>query len=74
VKPRMTIATPQTRFGWLRTSGLRLIFFFAYALMALMILEQGRIIHAQQMLIRQLYPDSMELNSARARLNQQAHH
>jgi hypothetical protein len=70
----MTIATPQTRFGWLRTSGLRLIFFFAYALMALMILEQGRIIHAQQMLIRQLYPDSMELNSARARLNQQAHH
>jgi len=37
-------------------------------------LEQGRIIHAQQMLIRQLYPDSVELNSARARLHQQAHH
>ena len=69
----MTLAASQARFGWLRTRGLRLIFFFAYALMVLMILEQGRIIQAQQMLIRQLYPDSVELNSARARLNQQAH-
>jgi len=74
VETPMTIAAPQARFGWLRTRGLRLIFFFAYALMVLMILEQGRIIHAQQMLIRQLYPDSVELNSARARLHQQAHH
>ena len=69
----VTTAAPHARFGWLRTRGLRLIFFFAYALMVLMILEQGRIIQAQQMLIRQLYPDSVELNSARARLNQQAH-
>ena len=69
----MTIAAPQTRLGWLRTHGLRLIFFFAYALMMLMILEQGRVIHAQQMLIRQLYADSLELNSVRMRLNQQAH-
>jgi len=70
----MTLAASQARFGWLRTRGLRLIFFFAYALMVLMILEQGRIIHAQQMLIRQLYPDSVELNSNRARLHQPAHH
>jgi len=69
----MATAVPP-RFGWLRTRGLRLIFFFAYILMMLMIVEQGRIIHAQQMLIRQLYPDSMELHSTRARLHQQAHH
>ena len=69
----MTTAAPYVRFGWLRTHGLRLIFFFAYALMMLMILEQGRVIHAQQMLIRQLYADSLELNSVRMRLNQQAH-
>jgi len=70
----MTTATHPAHFGWLRTCGLRLIFFFAYALMVLMILEQGRIIHAQQMLIRQLYPDSVELSSARVRLTQPAHH
>ena len=69
----MTLAASQARFGWLRTRGLRLIFFFAYAMMMLTILEQGRIIHAQQMLIRQLYVDSLELNSVRVRLNQKAH-
>ena len=74
VEALVTTAAPQSRFGWLRTRGLRLIFFFAYALMVLMILEQGRIIHAQQTLIRQLYPDSVELNSARARLHQPPHH
>ena len=68
------MAAPYARFSWFRTRGLRLISFIAYALMVLMILEQGRIIHAQQMLIRQLYPDNLELNSARVRQHQQAHH
>ena len=63
----MTAAVSRARYAWLRTRGLRLIFFFAYAMMVLTILEQGRIIQAQQMLIRQLYPDSVEL--AKARLN-----
>jgi len=58
-------AVSQTRFGWLRTRGLRLIFFVAYGLMVLLIVEQGRVIQAQQTLIRQLYPDSVKLNSAR---------
>jgi len=62
------VAVSRVRYTWLRTRGLRLIFFFAYALLALTILEQGRVIQAQRMLIRQLYPDSVELT--RARLNQ----
>ena len=70
----MATTAPYARFSWLRTRGLRLIFFIAYALMVLMILEQGRIIHAQRMLIRQLYPDNVALNSARVRQHQQAHH
>jgi hypothetical protein len=42
-------------------------------MMVLTILEQGRIIRAQQMLIRQLYPDSLQLISAKARQIQKAH-
>ena len=61
----MTAADSRARYAWLRTRGLRLIFFFAYAMLVLTILEQGRIIGAQQMLIRQLYPDSVELTKAR---------
>lgn len=60
-------AVPRVRYIWLRTRGLPLVFFIAYALMLLMIREQGRIIQVQQMLIRQLYADSVEL--ARARLS-----
>ena len=63
----MTAPMPCVRYAWLRTRGLRLIFFFAYAMLALTILEQGRIIQAQQKLIRQLYPDSVEWS--RVRLN-----
>lgn len=63
------MATPdkQRPYSWLRTHGLRLIFFFAYAMMMLTIFEQGRIIQAQQTLIRLLYPDSVALTSVRAR-------
>jgi len=61
----VTAAVSRARFAWLRTRGLRVIFFFAYAMLLLTILEQGRIIQAQQMLIRQLYPDSVELMKAR---------
>jgi hypothetical protein len=61
-------AVPQLRFPWLRSYGLRLIFFFAYAMMMLLIVEQGRVIEAQRMLIRQLYPDSVQLSSLRAHL------
>ena len=64
----MTAAVSRARFAWLRTRGLRLIFFFAYVMLMLTIVEQGRIIQAQQTLIRQLYPDSVELT--KARLNQ----
>jgi len=67
------VSISKARLGWLRTRGLRLIFFFAYAMMMLMIYEQGEVIHAQQMLIRQLFPDSVALNSAKMRQAQQAH-
>jgi hypothetical protein len=68
VEALVTAALSRVRYAWLRTRGLRLIFFFAYAMLMLTILEQGRIIQAQRMLIRQLYPDSVELT--RAHLNQ----
>jgi hypothetical protein len=61
------------RYSWLRAHGLRLIFFFAYIMMMLTIWEQGRTIEAQQTLIRQLYPDSMELTSVRAHQIQNMH-
>ena len=64
----MTAAVSRVRDAWLRNRGLRLIFFFAYAMLVLTVVEQGRIIQAQQTLIRQLYPDSAEW--ARVRLNQ----
>ena len=64
----MTAAPSRPRYAWLRNRGLRLIFFFAYAMLVLMIFEQGRIIQAQQTLIRQLYLDSVDLT--KARLNQ----
>ena len=51
---------------WLRTVGRRRVFLFAYALLMLTILEQGRMIRAQQILIRQLYPDSLELSHVKA--------
>ena len=72
---RRIVATPvrNPRYSWLRTHGLRLIFFFAYAMMMLTILEQGRIIQAQQVLIRQLYPDSVKLGSAKAHQIQRMH-
>ena len=70
----MVSPTLAQRYFGLRTPGLRLIFFFAYIMMMLMILEQGRIIQAQQTLIRQLYPDSAELTSAKAHLSQPTRH
>jgi hypothetical protein len=69
----LTTPAPPPPYSWLRSVGLRVIFFFAYAMMMLMIVEQGRIIRAQQMLIRQLYPDSVELNAIKARQARQAH-
>jgi len=64
----LTAAPSRPRYAWLCNRGLRLIFFFAYAMLVLMIFEQGRIIQAQQTLIRQLYLDSVDLT--KARLNQ----
>jgi len=65
VEGLLKAAASCARYAWLRTRGLRLILFFAYAMLALTILEQGRIIQAQQRLIRHLYMDSVELTKAR---------
>ncbi len=59
--------------SWLRTYGLRLIFAVAFTLMMLTIFEQGRVIKAQQMLIRQFYPDSVELSVRKAQETAHAH-
>jgi membrane-anchored glycerophosphoryl diester phosphodiesterase (GDPDase) len=43
---------------------------FAYLIMSLLIIQQGRTIHSQQALIRQLFRDSLELNAMKM---EQAH-
>ncbi len=52
--------------SWLRRHGLSLIFLFAYAMLALLIFEQGRTIDSQRQLIRQLFSDSLELTHLKA--------
>ena len=52
--------------SWFRRYGLNIIFVVAYCFMALLVIEQGRTITAQQQLIRMLFRDSVELNSLRA--------
>ena len=43
------------------------VLLFTFPLLALLVLEQGRVIDAQRLLIRQLSADSRELNSMRVR-------
>ncbi len=47
--------------AWLRQHGLTVIFLTVYALMSLLIIEQGRTIESQRKLIHALFQDSLEL-------------
>ena len=47
-----------------------MVMFAAYLLLALLVIEQGRIIDAQRSLIRALFADSLQLNALRAEKHQ----
>jgi len=53
--------------GWLRRNGLSLVFLFLYALLSLLVIEQGRTIESQKKLIRELFRDSQQLNAMKMR-------
>lgn len=57
--------TPRTQAMFL------LICVFAYLFLSLLVIEQGRTIDSQRALIRDLFGDSLELTSMKARQNQQ---
>jgi hypothetical protein len=54
---------PRRKYGWLPI--LTVLFCISYGLMTMLIVEQGRTIDSQRALIRELFRDSMALNSTR---------
>ncbi|MBI2677501.1 MAG: hypothetical protein HYX28_01825 [Candidatus Koribacter versatilis] len=46
----------------------------AYLLLALLVIEQGRIIESQRLLIRALFSDSLQLNAMRVEKHQSEQH
>ena len=62
-------AAARKRNGWLPL--LTVLFLISYALMTMLIVEQGQTIESQRALIRELLTDSKELSAAKANANQQ---
>ena len=58
--------TPTKKRSWLPL--LTILFLISYALMTMLIVEQGRTIESQRALIRDLFRDSTELSAVRAKL------
>jgi cell division septation protein DedD len=56
-------ATPRKRFSWLPI--LTILFMISYALMTMLIFEQGQTIESQRVLIRELFRDSSELSAVK---------
>jgi hypothetical protein len=56
-------ATPRKKFGWLPI--LTVLFMISYALMTMLIVEQGQTIESQRALIRELFRDSTELSGVK---------
>jgi cytoskeletal protein RodZ len=59
----MDAPQPRRKRGWLPL--LTVLFCISYGLMTMLIVEQGRTIESQRALIRELFRDSMALNSSR---------
>ena len=62
-------AAARKKHGWLPL--LTVLFLISYALMTMLIVEQGQTIESQRGLIRELLTDSKELSAAKANANQQ---
>jgi hypothetical protein len=71
--PEITTASPtdapKPKRGWLPL--LTVLFCISYGLMTMLIVEQGRTIDSQRALIRELFRDSMALNSSRMKALQE---
>ena len=62
----ITPTTPTKKRGWLPL--LTILFLISYGLMTMLIVEQGRTIESQRVLIRDLFRDSTELSAVKTRL------
>lgn len=67
VEPIDAAATPKKR-GWLPL--LTVLFLISYALMTMLIVEQGSTIESQRALIRELFRDSTELSAMKMKAQQ----
>ena len=65
--------TAQTHFTWLRRHGVTLALVIAYLAMTLLVVQQNRVIVAQQKLIRLLFSDSTELSAMKIKNYQEKH-
>lgn len=61
--------TPRKKHGWLPV--LTVLFVISYALMTMLIVEQGATIESQRALIRELFRDSTELSAIRMKAQQE---
>lgn len=68
VPDAVAVPAPKKR-GWLPL--LTALFLLSYALMTMLIVEQGRTIDSQRFLIRQLFQDSSELSASKIKALQQ---
>jgi cytoskeletal protein RodZ len=68
VPDAVAVPAPKKR-GWLPL--LTALFLLSYALMTMLIVEQGRTIDSQRFLIRQLFQDSTELSASKIKALQQ---
>jgi hypothetical protein len=64
-------ATPRKKYGWLPI--LTVLFMISYALMTMLIVEQGQTIESQRALIRELFRDSTELSAAKMKAQEEKH-
>lgn len=67
----MSEAEPARKRGWLPI--LVVLFLISYGLMTMLIVEQGRTIESQRVIIHELLNDSTELSAVRAKALQESH-
>ena len=68
-RPIVEEAIANKKHGWLPI--LTVLFLVSYALMTMLIIEQGQTIESQRALIRELFRDSKELSAVRMRAQEQ---
>ena len=69
IKETPVVPTPAKKYSWLPV--LTVLFMISYAIMTMLIVEQGQTIESQRALIRELFRDSSELSATKMRAQQQ---